>query len=95
MILFYQSSRKLLLIIAVPASLRLFLSNHTVEDCRVSSKEATEEVMVLGKDSSYKARVSLHLLHDVSSNTPLDSVISIQLMNALQWEVGRKGKHFM
>lgn len=79
MILFYQSSRKLLLIIAAAASLRLFLSHHTVEECRAPSQEATEEVVVLGKVSRYKAMVPLHLLHDMAGNTPLVSVISIQL----------------
>lgn len=83
MVLFYQSSRKLLLIIAVAASLRLFLSNHTVEECRVPSREATEEVVVLGKVSSHKAMVPLHLLRERAGNTPLDSVISIQLINGL------------
>jgi hypothetical protein len=57
MILFYQSSRKLLLIIAIPASLRpflLFLSNHTGQDGRVSSQEATEEVTVHGRSVATK-----------------------------------------
>lgn len=93
MILFYQSSRKLLLIIAAAASLRVFLSNHTVEGWRVPPQEATEVVGVLGKVSSYTAMVPLRLLRDRAGNTPLGSVISIQLINVLWWEMGRKGKH--
>lgn len=83
MTLFYQSSRKLLLIIDAAASLRVFLFNHTVEECRAPPQEATEEVGVLGEVSSYTAMVPLHLLRDRAGNTPLDSIISIQLVNAL------------